>query len=85
MEADKESFTIQIDLIENGNIVDVLVIPSEVEDDNSHVYSSFATVLDGVTLAILKHENDSNWSQIEGSLDQQTIDKIGREIDSHFL
>lgn len=84
MERDSNTFTIEVDLLEGADKLELLVIPSIDEDSSTHENLSFMTVLDGVTFAVVKHDPDENWSMVEGALDQDAIDKIGEAIDNHY-
>ncbi|ALL06327.1 hypothetical protein AQ505_12955 [Pedobacter sp. PACM 27299] len=84
MKEKEDSFTIEVDLLEGAESLKLLVIPTLSEED-TYPTTSYLTVLDGVTFAIVEHVEDTKWRMVEGAIDQQAIDKIGRAIDEHTL
>lgn len=85
MKENEDSFTIEVDLLEGAERLKLLVIPTLCEEDKIGPKISYLTVLDGVSFAIVEHVEDTKWRMIEGALDQEAIDKIGRAIDEHTL
>lgn len=71
----QESFTIKVDLLDQGNPQELEVIPED---------TYFEILSNGVLLTKLEYQFDifPHWSQIEGNVEQETVNLIGDKIES---
>lgn len=76
MEELEESFDIWVDL--KGKSTGLTVIPG---------MEKFLIVLDGVHLTEIQHTADDiqGWEQLDGNLDDETVQAIGEAIESHYM
>jgi hypothetical protein len=70
-----ETFTINLDL--SGNGVDLELVVSRHEN-------YYLVNLDGLTVSKLEHKSNSypKWRQVEGRVDQDTVNAIGEAIET---
>lgn len=84
MAQQEESFNVSIAINPGLEPLTFNIIPSKHPVVPKDEELSFKVTRDTETLAVLKHDQDQGWQQLEGKLEQKEIAAIGRAIEAYF-